>query len=81
MPATISKIIDKAKPRFSFHHRHHSDGEEHHQHHGIFALSNSLPTHLFGYKDSKKDDYVEPPSSKLSTTMSMYHKHTILPFL
>ncbi|ORE02363.1 camp-dependent protein kinase 6 [Rhizopus microsporus var. microsporus] len=61
MPATISKIIDKAKPRFSFHHRHHSDGEEHHQHHGIFALSSSLPTHLFGYKDGKKDDYVEPP--------------------
>jgi protein kinase A len=65
MPATISKIIDKAKPRFSFH-RHHNnennnDNEEHHHHH----LFNNLPTHLFGYKDGKKDNYVEPPPSKI----------------
>ncbi|CAO3701754.1 unnamed protein product [Rhizopus stolonifer] len=78
MPATISKIIDKAKPRFSFHRHHNEDnGEEHH--HGLFGLGNSLPTHIFGYKDGKKDDYVEPPPMAPTETQPREAAEATLP--
>lgn len=73
MPNMISKFIDKAKPRFSFHHHHDendsnkNNGTEHH--HKMFHLSNnlaatSISTHVFGYRDDIRDNYVEPPASR-----------------
>ncbi|KAI7900735.1 camp-dependent protein kinase 6 [Cokeromyces recurvatus] len=64
MPTMISKFIDKAKPRFSFHnHRANSHSSNNDSHSSSkFHLSNPLPnTHLFGYKDDTKDNYIEPP--------------------
>ncbi|KAI8069786.1 camp-dependent protein kinase 6 [Gilbertella persicaria] len=71
MPTIINKLVDKAKPRFSFHHdgRKSKSGStsSNESHHGKFhAITNALPTHnlathIFGYKDDKNDNYVEPP--------------------
>ncbi|KAI9253285.1 camp-dependent protein kinase 6 [Helicostylum pulchrum] len=71
MPNMISKFMDKAKPRFSFHHHHDennnnkNNGTEHH--HKMFHLNNnlaatSISTHVFGYRDDIRDNYVEPPA-------------------
>ncbi|CEP08113.1 hypothetical protein [Parasitella parasitica] len=66
----LSKIIDKAKPRFSFHHNSNnksgSTSSSESQSHNKFHLASNLPTtgittHIFGYRDDLKDNYVEPP--------------------
>lgn len=74
MPTMLSKFIDKAKPRFSFHHHgNHKSGStssnESQSHNTKFHLPNNLPTtaittHIFGYRDDLKDNYVEPPPGK-----------------
>ena len=67
MPNLFSKFIDKAKPRFSLHHHTKNDDSSSVEHHKSGKLSSSLPiasnltTHLFGYRDNMKDNYVEPP--------------------
>ncbi|KAK4517095.1 uncharacterized protein ATC70_000425 [Mucor velutinosus] len=71
MPNMLSKFIDKAKPRFSFHHHgNHKPGStssnESQSNNTKFHLSNNLSataitSHIFGYKDDLQDDYVEPP--------------------
>ena len=68
MPTIINKLVDKAKPRLSFH-RHPSrksgstsSNESHHQ--KFHAMTNAISNHVFGYKDDKNDDYVEPPPGK-----------------
>lgn len=65
----FSKFIDKAKPRFSCHPRHSEKPavvENHNEDHHIFHINGTSPaaaitTHIFGYKDGLKDNYVEPP--------------------
>ncbi|KAI8390136.1 kinase-like domain-containing protein [Blakeslea trispora] len=64
MPTILNKLVDKAKPRLSFH-RHPSrksgstsSPENHHQ--KFHAMTNAISNHVFGYKDDKNDDYVEP---------------------
>ncbi|OAD00827.1 protein kinase A catalytic subunit [Mucor lusitanicus CBS 277.49] len=75
MPTMLSKFIDKAKPRFSFHHHgNHKSGStssnESQSHNTKFHLPNNLPTtaittHIFGYRDDLKDNYVEPPPEQV----------------
>lgn len=72
MPTMITKLIDKAKPRFSFHHSNNSttSANSTENHHNKFNLTSNLPTnplttHIFGYRDDIKDTYVEPPPGKL----------------
>lgn len=73
MPTMLSKFIDKAKPRFSFHHHGNnkpgSTSSNESQSHNKFHLGHNLPTtgiatHIFGYRDDLKDNYVEPPPSE-----------------
>lgn len=62
MPNILSKFIDKAKPRFSFHHHRNKSGSITSTTESNKGLSSSLPTpHIFGYRDDIRDDYVEPP--------------------
>ncbi|KAI9247357.1 kinase-like domain-containing protein [Sporodiniella umbellata] len=79
MPATISKIIDKAKPRFSFHRHRNEDKAEEPHHNKLLELASNLPTHIFGYKDGKKDNYVEPPPMAPTETQPREIVQAVLP--
>lgn len=64
----LSKFMDKAKPKFTLHHHNKSGSTSSSaENHGLLnSLTNTLQNnHIFGYKDDKKDSYVEPLPSKL----------------
>lgn len=79
MPNILSKFIDKAKPRFSFHHHRNKSGSITSTTESNKGLSSSLPTpHIFGYRDDIRDDYVEPPPSKITSPFSVQLKYVVV---
>lgn len=79
MPNILSKFIDKAKPRFSFHHHRNKSGSITSTTESNKGLSSSLPTpHIFGYRDDIRDDYVEPPPSKIINPFSVELKYVVV---
>lgn len=68
MPTMFSKLIEKAKPKFSCY-GSKAGSTSSNENHNIFHLNGNMPaaaitTHVFGYRDGIKDNYVEPPLSK-----------------
>lgn len=67
MPTVFSKIINKVACHTHRHTEKHTSNEHHHhENHNKFHIKGPSPaaaitTHVFGYRDGIKDNYVEPP--------------------